>query len=97
MRVCDVVFFFFFFFFFASYSLLPDCTDCDTLEQVLRQLKEHVHARLPSGTLFVVHGGRGSLSTLLELQQNRKGPEDDAVIAREALRIRSLPIWIHVV
>lgn len=80
-----------------SYSLLPDCADAAELERTVGQLRELVHAHLPPGSLFVVHGGRGSLAALLELQQSRKGPEDDTAIAREALRIRSLPFWMHVV
>jgi hypothetical protein len=45
----------------------------------------------------VVHGGRGALGPLLELQAQRKGPEDDAAIAAEATRIRTVPVWFHVV
>ncbi len=93
----EMFFAFAYLFISCRYSLLPDCVDGSELSGTVAKLRDLVHAQLPPGTLFVVHGGRGPLTTLLELQQNRKGPEDDALIAREALRIRTVPFWMHVV
>ncbi len=78
------------------YALLPDCFDAEKLLSLCASLKSLVYDKLPSGTLLVAHGGRGPLATLLELQAARKGTEDDPAIAKEALRIRSMPFWMHV-
>jgi hypothetical protein len=58
--------------------------------------RQTIFDTLQPGTLVVVHGGRGSLGTLLELQGQRKSAEDDEAIAREAARIRTVPVWFHV-
>src|SRR5690349_17015390 len=50
---------------------------------LLQELKNGLNP----GTVLVVHGGRGPLKVLLELQEKRKNRDDDMLIAQEALRI----------
>lgn len=59
-------------------------------------LRRLVFEAAAPGTLLAVHGGRGPLARLLELQNARAGPQDDEAIAREAMRLRTLPFWMHV-
>ena len=83
------------------YGLLPDAFERDRILQTLETMRTLLFDRLPRGTLLVVHGGRGSLSRLLELQEQRglpdaKTAELDTQIATEAMRIRTVPIWMQV-
>ena len=57
---------------------------------------EQVWSGLSAGTVLVVCGGRGNLEHLMQLQTDRKNPDDDRAIAAEVNRLRSVPLWVAV-